>query len=60
MEVVTIRKATTVKQIQQHFPVSRIYLIAVPAMFQIIIHIFAVNAHDTGRVTRTLHSALDF
>ena len=59
-DIVTIRKAAAVKEIQEHPAVCRIYLITVPSMLQIVIHIFAVNTHNTGSVTRTLHASLDF
>ena len=58
-DIVTIRKAAAVKEIQEHPAVCRIYLITVPSMLQIIIHIFAINTHNTGSVTWTLHAALN-
>ena len=56
--IVAVCESASIKEIQEHFPVPGLHEISVPPLLQIPVHVFAVNAHHTRRISGALHSPL--
>ena len=56
--IVAVCEPASVKEIQEHFPVLGLHEISLPPLLQIPVHVLAVNAHHTRRISGAFHPAL--